>query len=272
MLLDLADYLERETPTLWQAVLGADPGSLSTSEQPLYARLDSQGLAGASVRAQLADVAAHRREILLGEPTAGLMLIAAAPTSGALRSDLTALLDGDALATAITAALPPAPTSPPATEQEAESGDTYYRLRCVYERPRCRGRRSLLVSEPTRPFRLASFFDGNAPQRPVHIRMPVDTSIAGLRSFPKNVSVLLSNKLREQMERVQQIRINDDNEIEVVGSESSFDLGLVCSFSLPIVTIVALILLMIVVQILNIVFFWLPYFVICLPLNLRARS
>lgn len=272
MLLELADSLERETSRVWEAVLAADPGSLSASEQALYARLDTQGLAGASARAQLADVAAHRREILLGEPTTGLTLIAAAPTASALWSDLTGLLGGDALATAIAAALPPAASAPPLPEQGPSSGDTYYRLRCVYERPRCRGKGSVLVSEPTRPFRLASFFDGDAPQRPVHIRMPVDTSLAGLRSFPKNVSVLLSNKLREQMERVQQIRINDDDEIEVVGSESSFDLGLVCSFSLPIVTIVALILLMIVVQILNIVFFWLPYFVICLPLNLRARS
>jgi hypothetical protein len=42
--------------------------------------------------------------------------------------------------------------------------------------------------------------------------------------------------------------------------------GMVCSFSLPIITIVALILLIIFVKLLDIIFFWMPFFQICLPL------
>jgi len=41
---------------------------------------------------------------------------------------------------------------------------------------------------------------------------------------------------------------------------------MVCSFSLPIITIVALILLIIFVKLLDIIFFWMPFFQICLPL------
>jgi hypothetical protein len=41
--------------------------------------------------------------------------------------------------------------------------------------------------------------------------------------------------------------------------------GMVCSFSIPIITICALILLMIIVKLLDIVFFWMPFFQICLP-------
>ena len=50
-----------------------------------------------------------------------------------------------------------------------------------------------------------------------------------------------------------------------LGSAPSVDFGLICTLSIPIVTICALILLMIIVQLLNIVFWWLPYFVFCLP-------
>jgi hypothetical protein len=39
----------------------------------------------------------------------------------------------------------------------------------------------------------------------------------------------------------------------------------ICSFSIPVVTLVAMILLMIIVTLLNIVFFWLPWVRICLP-------
>jgi hypothetical protein len=39
-----------------------------------------------------------------------------------------------------------------------------------------------------------------------------------------------------------------------------------CSLSIPIVTIAALLLLMIIVSLLDFVFRWLPYLVMCLPL------
>jgi hypothetical protein len=39
----------------------------------------------------------------------------------------------------------------------------------------------------------------------------------------------------------------------------------ICSFSLPVITLVAMILLMIMISLLNIIFFWLPWVRICLP-------
>ena len=41
--------------------------------------------------------------------------------------------------------------------------------------------------------------------------------------------------------------------------------GITCSFSLPIITICALIVLMIMIKLLDIIFFWMPFFQICLP-------
>ena len=43
------------------------------------------------------------------------------------------------------------------------------------------------------------------------------------------------------------------------------NLGMICSLSIPIITICALILLMIIVTLLDFIFRWLPYFVLCLP-------
>ena len=44
------------------------------------------------------------------------------------------------------------------------------------------------------------------------------------------------------------------------------------SFSIPIITLIAFILMMIIAVLLNIIFWWLPLLKICLPLNLKARA
>lgn len=60
---------------------------------------------------------------------------------------------------------------------DPESG-AHYIIRCVYERPRCKNLRPPVVSEPTRPFQIASFFDTVAPTRPVY-SFPPNTMITG---------------------------------------------------------------------------------------------
>jgi hypothetical protein len=56
-------------------------------------------------------------------------------------------------------------------------------------------------------------------------------------------------------------------------SSGGVSMGLVCSFSIPIITIVALILLIIFVKLLDMIFFWMPFFQICLPLpNFSAKD
>ena len=42
--------------------------------------------------------------------------------------------------------------------------------------------------------------------------------------------------------------------------------GTICSFSIPIITICALIVLIVFVMLLNIIFFWLPFLKICFPI------
>ena len=52
---------------------------------------------------------------------------------------------------------------------------------------------------------------------------------------------------------------------DVVGEGPKLGIQWICSFSLPVITLVAMILLMIMISLLNIVFFWLPWVRICLP-------
>jgi hypothetical protein len=123
-----------------------------------------------------------------------------------------------------------------------------YVIRCVYERPRCEGIHAPVVSQPSRKFQLASYFEPEAPTRPIRISMPKNTSIAGLRKFKKNVSVLLSDKLRNQMEQIKDAKLKDLDDGNI-SKESGFNLGMICSFSIP-----------------NIIFWWLPFFKICFPI------
>lgn len=149
-----------------------------------------------------------------------------------------------------------------------QSAEAFYTIHCIYERPNCKEIVPNIISNTSPPFRFASFFDPDAPVRPITIRMPVDTSVEGFKKFPKGVSILISKNLRKQMDRVKNIKLADLDDGEVPSEDANLNLGMICSLSIPIITICALILLMIIVQLLNIVFWWLPFFRICFPLKL----
>jgi len=158
----------------------------------------------------------------------------------------------------------PAPVKVPKLGQKA--GDLYV-LRYVYERAQCDPAHRY-VSRPTEPFELAPFFDPDAPGRPIRIGLPVDVSIAGLRKFPKNVAFMMSKELRNKMQAINKDMLKGDPP----GGDGSFDIGHICSFSIPIITLIAFILLMIIAILLNIVFWWLPLLKICFPLKLSAKT
>ncbi len=151
----------------------------------------------------------------------------------------------------------------PDTEASAIDGAVYV-SRLVYERPRCRPPYRLTISRPSAVFALAHFYDPDAPFRDNRIVLPVDTTIEGLRKFPRAVRVDMSTQLRKQLDRIEAIKLADLDDGNIPDGKA-MDLGMICSLSIPIITICALILLMIIVSLLNIVFFWLPLFKICLP-------
>ncbi len=161
--------------------------------------------------------------------------------------------------TPVPAQYPPMPKSDP-------SGRRLHVIRLVYEQPQCQ---RLTISQPTREFLLAPFFDPDAPVRPIRIAMPVDTTIEGLKKYDKGVAVVISDQLKAQMNRVSSLKEMIEGN---ANPEGTIDLGLICSLSIPIITICALIVLMIMVNLLNIIFFWLPYFILCLPLPLPRKG
>jgi hypothetical protein len=55
------------------------------------------------------------------------------------------------------------------------------------------------------------------------------------------------------------------------GATATF--GMICSLSIPIITICALILLIIIVMLLDLIFKWIPWFIICFPIpGLKAKK
>ena len=157
----------------------------------------------------------------------------------------------------------------------------WYVMRLVYECPGCEPFHAPVVSAPTQPFQMAGFFDPDAPARPVRIGLPLDISPAGLRKFDKNTVFMLSDMLCGQIDRMKGLTLADlvlsvlpwpfhkDLNIPEKGDCKSADgdaIGVMCSLSIPIVTICALLLLMIIVSLLDFVFRWMPYFITCFPL------
>jgi hypothetical protein len=139
---------------------------------------------------------------------------------------------------------------------------------------------STVVSDATEPFVMAGFFDPDAPARPIRIGLPVDTTPAGLRKFDKNTAFMVSDVLCGQIDRAKGLGLGDlvrtvlpwplhkDLDVPDKGpcKEDGLAFGMICSLSIPIITICALILLMIMVSLLDIIFHWMPYFIMCIPL------
>jgi hypothetical protein len=263
LLLDLAEFLQTHLPAVWSRVVsGAYSGG--RLELTLRSGQADAGYSWADALRAAAEQAAQITGTGSGAPTLEVDLLHSTPGAKSLRGDVQLALAGTAVpATGETPSTPgPATANVPKLDP---TGQALYRIRCVYLRPECGPLHDDVVSEPTVDFRIASFFDPDAPARPIQISLPIDPN--DLRGSVKNVSVLLSDAMRQQMSRATDLAALMKGS---VGSGQSFDLGLVCSFSIPVITICALIMLMIIVSLLNIVFWWLPFFRICFPVGLKA--
>lgn len=298
VLFDFASLLHSHLPE----ILSGTGGSTS-ARQDLWTRLDTANFFGTTRwRAALVNTWQLREQILAGN-TAGTTLPVTGMNLSTIRTAIESVwpnmdqweaiqkTEGTsspspllelALPVKVKRALGPfnpssttttvAAVDPDAVPKLDPSGTAFYVVRCVYDQPRCLPYHPPLVSaRSSTPFQLAPFFDPDAPARPLRVAMPVDTSVAGLRKFPRNVAFLISDQLRRQMSRVQGVKLGDLDSGKL-DDESGASLGMICSFSIPIITICALILLLIIVFVLNIVFWWVPFFRICLPLNLKAKG
>jgi hypothetical protein len=179
----------------------------------------------------------------------------------------------------------PAPAVPAAAKLPADPLNGWFILRCAYLRPECGTAHADVVSAATAPFQMAGFFDPDAPARPIRIGLPMDTTPAGLRKFDKNTLLVMSDTLCGQVKRFQGITLGDlvrtvlpwplHKALKPGGgacTQGGVPFGTICSVSIPIITLCALILLMIMVSLLDFIFRWLPYFILCFPVpKLNAK-
>jgi hypothetical protein len=175
-----------------------------------------------------------------------------------------------------------------ASVADGDLEDDQFFIRCVFQRPNCPPSvRPTVVSAPTQPFQMASYFDPDAPARPIRIPLPLDTTPAGLRKFARNTMFQVSDTLACQIEKARGISFGDlvlsvlpwpfHKDLPDPGSsecaDGKLDFGLLCTLSIPIITLCALILLIIIVFLLDVIFKWVPYLIFCLPIpGLKAKK
>lgn len=163
----------------------------------------------------------------------------------------------------------------------ADAGPPKYVLRFVHQRCDCGPLHPAVMSEPSEVFELAGFFDPDAPLRPIRIALPFDTSPGGLRKFGKNSAFIMSDLLCGQMKRVRRLGFGDlvlsvlpwpfHKDLSVpdggpCGGSGASSFGTICSLSIPIITIVAFILLIVIATLLDLIFRWLPFLMVCFPI------
>src|SRR5262249_27240617 len=156
---------------------------------------------------------------------------------------------------------------PPSAIVPKDALNGWFVLRCAYERPACGPLHTDVVSAATERFQLAGFFDPDAPARPIRIGLPLDISPAGLRKFDRNTAFVMSDLLCGQVQRFKGLTLGDLIRAVLpfplhqdlsTGNAGPCTSGTICSLSIPIITLCALIILMIIVSLLDMIFHWLP--------------
>ncbi|HEY6190262.1 MAG TPA: hypothetical protein VIW80_21600 [Pyrinomonadaceae bacterium] len=199
----------------------------------------------------------------------------------------TALDNIDKLVGYVVKALPsdssaPEPPPPLAATRPYVEREGLFIARCVYERPECGPLEPVVLSDGTTSFQMAGFFDPDAPARPIRIALPIDTSPAGLRKHDKNTAFMISDVLCGQIGRFKSLSLGDlvrsvlpwpfHKDLSMSAPDQgacksgTMEFGMICSLSIPIITICALILLMIIVFLFDLIFKWIPFFILCFPL------
>jgi hypothetical protein len=273
ILLELALFLERHAPSVLAALPDGAPAPPAANAQALvtYLRGKTQTPATSpptTLARAIADAAARRGQVEALSPDQPSPLPYNLRMFG-LAPDVPANLPG-AFEEALASGLPPWNPETQAARVEVgkfagQRGDRYA-VRPVYRRPQCEPPQAW-VGRPSAPFEVAPLFDPGAPVRQIRIGLPEDVSVAGLRKFAKGVAFGVSRQLQERMNRVTPGMLAGDDP-----APHRPDLGFLCTLSIPIITICAFILLIVIASLLDLVFRWLPFFQVCLPLKPSARS
>jgi hypothetical protein len=140
--------------------------------------------------------------------------------------------------------------------------DNSYFVRMVYEYdPTC----PPIESDKSSPFTFARNLEPDAPARLIRIEMP-SIKPGDLRKFRHGVGMQLSPELRKVMDGVHEGMLDKEG----LKDSASWELGMICTFSIQIITLIAFILMFIIAIMLNIVFWWMAFLKICFPIPKKA--
>lgn len=139
------------------------------------------------------------------------------------------------------------------------AGRTRYEVRAFVRTADCaKCPPQIAWSLPIAPLRIKPWYDG-ADAPPIQIELPA-LGLDALKKVKPNVSFKVPPELQQHMDRIDLKNLMDGKH-----TKTTVSFGMICSFSIPIITICAFIILQIFLQLLNIVFQWIFYVRICLP-------
>jgi hypothetical protein len=141
-------------------------------------------------------------------------------------------------------------------KEDPPNGDQYF-IRLVYEYDPC----APVLSEESDSFIFARVFDPDAPARQIRIELP-NIGIKDLRKFKRGVGMQMPPDLRALMNRVNTDMLKGSG---LLPGLDTYGIAMICSFSIPIITLVAFIVMFIFLILFNIIFWWLPFLRICFP-------
>ncbi|MET1254237.1 hypothetical protein [Aliikangiella maris] len=115
-------------------------------------------------------------------------------------------------------------------------------------------------SAPTHRFKIVPWYESHDGVAPTQIELP-DINTQTLKKLKPNVAFKVPESIQKFMDTINLNDILDGKKNE--GSGIGF--GMICGFSIPLITICAFIVLQIFLVLLNLLFWWLPFIKICIP-------
>lgn len=123
----------------------------------------------------------------------------------------------------------------------------------------------LIWSEPSAPFTIVPWFEASdAP--PVKVQLP-EAKLSEMAKLKPNVAFVVPPSVQNALGGM---KVKKPLEIEK--GDMNLDIGWICGFSIPLITLCAFIVLSIFLSLLNIIFWWLPFIKICIPIPRVSRS
>lgn len=175
--------------------------------------------------------------------------------------------DEQDLLTAMTSALQPASLKQLTPEGRFQDDTRYYKLRMFFrirsESGTCPPK--LVWSRYSQHFQIAPWH-ATGPRVPAPIPLPDPTS-KFMKGATPNCSFQVPGSLMGAMQGTTMSGL-----MSGAGGGSGLSLGWICGFNIPLITICAFFVLNIFLGLLNIVFFWLPFIKICIPIPIPASS